>query len=118
MCIYLTRTIYFLTVRFSSLSDLAKCCDIHNFLQEIMDESNRVNSSTTSTSTTTTASTTKTPTTSMSSSPSPSSHNQIISSSTEKIQPGVEVDSLTSADYLIASQLLDFLSNNYKSDDS
>nr|CAH8864404.1 unnamed protein product [Trichobilharzia regenti] len=116
--IYLTRTIYFLTVRFSSLSDLAKCCDIHNFLQEIMDESNRVNSSTTSTSTTTTASTTKTPTTSMSSSPSPSSHNQIISSSTEKIQPGVEVDSLTSADYLIASQLLDFLSNNYKSDDS
>ncbi|CAH8864539.1 unnamed protein product [Trichobilharzia szidati] len=111
--IYLTRTIYFLAVRFSSLSDLAKCCDIHHFLQDIMDESNRLNSSTstTSTITTTTTTTTKTPTTSVSSS------HQIVSSSTEKIQPGVEVDSLTSVDYLIASQLLDFLSNNYKSED-
>ncbi|CAH8605503.1 unnamed protein product [Schistosoma guineensis] len=118
--IYLLRTIYFLAVRFSSLADLAKCYDIETFLHELINERHYSNHNVIPSSS------------SLNSSTVPNEHKHQVDyknslsqttrtsslfQPSKNIESGIESDSLTTFDYLIASKLLNFLSSNCESDE-
>ncbi|CAH8633622.1 unnamed protein product [Schistosoma rodhaini] len=117
---YLLRIIYFLAVRFPSLADLAKCYDIEKFLHELLKERHNFHDNLTPSSS------------SLNSSTIPNEHKQwgdyknnlpqttrtsSLSQPSEKIENGIGSDSLTTFEYLIASKLLNFLSDHCESDE-
>ncbi|KAH8873069.1 Desumoylating isopeptidase 1 [Schistosoma japonicum] len=112
--IYLIRTIYFLAVRFSTIADLAKCYDIETFLHDIMNENNCTRNDNLLQSSSSSVDSSSV----LNDKNQQQHHQNKLSQPSEKITRGIETDSLTTIDYLIASKLLNFLSNYHELNDT
>lgn len=112
--IYLIRTIYFLAVRFSTIADLAKCYDIETFLHDIMNENNCTRNDNLLQSSSSSVDSSSV----LNDKNQQQHHQNKLSQPSEKITRGIETDSLTTVDYLIASKLLNFLSNYHELNDT